>query len=247
MIALIDGDVLRYRCGFPADGEPVSHALYNTKKQIKDILSTTEADDYRIYLTGKGNFREEIATILPYKGTRSGRRPEHYDAITDYLLDTWKAEMVEGQEADDAMSIEQWKRWGQGEVESIICTIDKDLDMVPGWHYNFVTEDKFLTGIWGGLDIDRTKSKPKLAGAGLMWFWAQMLMGDRVDNIQGVPGIGDVKAFDILKGSKGEQDLFCRVGKEYAKKYDDPEAAMIENGQLLWMRRKEDEMWSLPI
>jgi len=244
MKALIDGDVLRYRCGFAAEGEPVSHALYNTKKQIKDILSATEADDYTVYLTGSTNFRIDIATIKPYKGNRSGRKPEHYDAITEYLINTWKAEVIEGMEADDAMSIEQHSRIDR--KDTVIVTIDKDLDMCAGKHYNLATGEKYETDEWGGLALDETKSKPKCAGSGIMFFWAQMLMGDTVDNIQGCPRIGDVKAYNLLKDCTTEEALFCVVGTQYAYKYDDPEAALLENGRLLWMLQKEDVHWELP-
>jgi len=250
MKALIDGDVLRYQCGFPADGEPVENALYNTKKLIKEILGSVGADDYRIYLTGKGNFRYDVATIKPYKGTRSGDKPEHYDAITDYLINVWKAEVVEGIEADDAMSIEQCKLFEVKEEgtygRSVICTIDKDLDMVPGNHYNWNTDDKYWCDTYGGLELDDTKSKPKCVGAGIMFFWAQMLMGDTVDNIPGVPRVGPVKAYNLLKDCQTEDELFCIVGQQYAYKYDDPEAAMLENGRLLWMLQKEDTMWEIP-
>lgn len=246
MKALIDGDVIRYSCGFAAEGEDVSHALYNAKKYIKDILEATGSDDYAIFLTGKGNFREYIATIKEYKGNRPDRKPEHYGAISDYLINTWKAEVVDDMEADDAMSIVQYSYWNLQRPETIICTIDKDLDMVPGWHYNPKTEEKYLTGKWGGLDLDRSGSKPKCRGAGLMFFYAQMLMGDTVDNIQGCPRVGDVKAFDLLKDCHSEEEMFCVVGKQYAYKYDDPEAALLENGRLLWMLEEEGKMWEFP-
>ena len=160
--ALVDGDVLVYICGFAAEdtvystpdglifstmgqavkhcnsneierlveAEPLSHVLYLVKNALKRIKDRTGARVIKVYLSGKGNFRNDIATIKPYKGNRSSVKPFHYNNIRDYLVNRWNAEVVDGIEADDALGINQSK-------DSCICTIDKDLDMVPGYHYNF--------------------------------------------------------------------------------------------------------------
>jgi DNA polymerase-1 len=108
--------------------------------------------------------------------------------------------------------------------ETIICTIDKDLLMIPGQHYNFV-KDEFKTV--GYLD-------------GLKHFYMQCLQGDRSDNIKGIPGIGLKKAERILEGCVTEYQLFKAVRAAYG---NDEEFLM--NGLVLWIRRNEDEDWSV--
>ena len=54
--------------------------------------------------------------------------------MNEYLVKEYKAEVCDGQEADDALGINQTD-------QTIICTIDKDLLMIPGQHYNFVKEE----------------------------------------------------------------------------------------------------------
>ena len=71
---------------------------------------------------------------------------------------------------------------------SVIVSKDKDLRMVPGLHYDFDTEQVISVGDpFGCLWIDSSKSSKTLKGWGTKFFWAQCLMGDTADNIQGAP------------------------------------------------------------
>lgn len=216
--------------------EPLDHCLHSVKKMIATIVEKTQADSYKGYLTGEGNFREQVATILPYKGNRDpNHKPHWYTEIREYLINVHKAEVVTGMEADDALGIEQMSRHTTAgdltegnlidflsKAETIICTIDKDLDCIPGWHYNPRKEEKYWVSEW-----EATK-----------FFYTQVLTGDRVDNIQGVPGIGPKKANHIIKNCATEQELECAVGLAYAVYYDAPEEALEENMQLLWILRE---------
>ena len=279
---MIDGDVIRYQCGFAAetpiwrvvqggktlssfrykkeldewvsstgiedyeavrdkDVQPVANALSNAKQLIKKIMLRTGADDHTIYLTGKGNFRDEIATILPYKGNRdSSNKPYHYDSLTKYLVENWGAQTVEGIEADDAMATEQYMAYISGDTvdgfyETCIATIDKDLHMIPGWHYNFNKD------ILHCIDVDTA----------ITWFYCQLIMGDKtVDNIQGIPGAGPKRAEKVLSSCTTEEDMYWAVLDLYQAYYGalgyKPMDALIENARLLWMRREEGIDWNPP-
>ena len=130
---------------------------------------------------------------------------------------------TENEEADDAVGIEsnRYKAW--------IVHVDKDLDQLPGWHYNPVKDEEYYI----------TEEE------GLKNFYLQMLTGDRVDNIVGLRGIGPVKANKILKDAVTEEQLYKAVQKAYADAGEAPER-ILENGQLLWLRRFPDQMWELP-
>ena len=69
-----------------------------------------------------------------------------------------------------------------------------------------------------------------------------MLTGDRTDNIPGIKGIGDKKADKILDGLEEEEDLYRVVLEEYKYNRD----YLLEQGRLLWIRRKKEELWMLP-
>ena len=109
---LIDGDIVAYRCAFKCNDESVKTACYTTGSFLSDLISNlyTQIDsepEYRVYLTGKGNFRKDIAVTAPYKGNRKDKeKPVHLEAIRQYLIDDWSAIVTEGEEADDLIAID---------------------------------------------------------------------------------------------------------------------------------------------
>lgn len=228
MLVLIDGDIIRYSVGFAAEGEPLENCLHSVKLMIENICRQTQADEYEVFLTGKGNYREEVATIKPYKGNRdSSHKPTHFEAIKEYLIKVHGAVVVDGMEADDAMGIAQTKG-------TCIASIDKDMDMIAGWHYNW---RKDLVYQVTPEEADRN-------------FYKQLLTGDSTDNIQGVPGIGPKKAENVLdrhtdfNSGLHEEDLYWNILELYSLHYEKPFEAMMENATLLWIQREKDELWS---
>lgn len=221
-VALIDADVIVYRVAFASEEDEETLCLARAKDLIFEIVYTELAcDDYKAYLTGPGNFRYMVAKTAPYKGNRKDTpKPKHYEALRAYLQ-RLGAELVEGQEADDAIAIEASKEnyW--------IVSIDKDFDQVPGWHYNFVKKEKYFV----------TEEE------GLRSFYTQILTGDRVDNIIGLKGIGPVKAEKILKDCKTEREYYDTC----VKAYDGDIARVTENGSLLWLRRYPNQLWQPPL
>lgn len=202
--------------------EPVENALSNIKHIVKGIVDKLKPTNYNLILSGDTNYRDELATIKPYKGNRENiERPYHLKACRQFMVDNYRAEIVEGYEADDEVAMRQI-----GD-DTCIVTIDKDLKMVPGWFYDWVKDEKMYI----------TEEE------GAKFFYTQMLTGDSVDNISGCPGVGVKGAERILNGLTPPQKK-CTVGYWYALKYDDPEAAYEENARLLWMSRNTPNDWS---
>jgi len=221
--ALIDGDILVYRIGFSSEEEPESVALARCSEFLEDLLLYNNFESYQGYLTGKKNFRNEIAITAPYKGNRKAAKPKHYEVLRDYMQKAWGFIMIEDQEADDAIGIAAYEM----EVgEYCICSIDKDLDMLRGDHFNFVKNERYFIS----------------EEEGIKNFYKQMLVGDRVDNIIGIKGIGPVKAERLLKECKDEQEMYLAV----LEAYEGNAERVLENGRLLWIRRQSNQMWTPP-
>ena len=72
-----------------------------------------------------------------------------------------------------------------------------------------------------------------------------MLTGDRIDNIQGLKGIGPVKAARLLKGLTGDKEMYEAVVEAY-KAAKEPVERVLENGCLLWLRREKGQTWQPP-
>ncbi len=217
--------------------QPVEYALHLVKQLVAKIMEETAADSYRLFLTGKNNYRDELVTY--YKANRDpDAKPVHYTAIKNYLLKHCYAEMVEGQEADDAMGIAQTTNFDLiNEVDidytTIICTKDKDLDMIVGWHYNWTKELKYF--------IDQESAD--------LFFYTQMLTGDGTDNIPGLFKLTGKKATRPIKENlqnRSVPEMWEYVKGIYHDCGMDEEEQLLEIGRLLWIRRQEDELWQPP-
>lgn len=239
MRALIDGDIIVYRVGYTTMELSLNIALARAREMIQGILRDSDAIDYRMWLSdsAKNNYRYQI--YPQYKANRLAMtKPTHYEEIKQYLMEEWGAKIAYGMEADDAMGIHQDKET----CSTCICSIDKDLLQIPGLHYNFVNKEWTAMHQWDGLK----------------WFYKQLLIGDKVDNITGCTGIGSKKsslAIDPIEVSQGEESLFQKVYETYLKqevqKGGKSEAEVLSHilttGQLLRILQTENEpLWHFP-
>lgn len=178
-IAIVDGDLIAFRCAASAEGEEEWVALARVDSFIENILTITGADKYEIWLSGHKNFRK---TIYPeYKANRKSERPKHEKASKTYLQTHHGAQVLDEAEADDALGFRMYELQ-ELEQRPICVTNDKDLKQTPGKHYDPVKQLFF--------DVSPEEAR--------RFFYYQCLVGDPVDNIKGVPGLGKVKANKIL-------------------------------------------------
>jgi hypothetical protein len=221
--ALIDADSLIYAVGFSSNDAEEPIAVSRLEQTMVELCMDLDCEDYKGFLTGKGNFRDELAVTAPYKGQRTSEKPVHFQALKCHLVTSWGFTVVKGIEADDAVGI---AAYAVPEDQTIMVHIDKDLNQFRGWHYNYRKKQKYYVSEFEGL----------------VAFYTQILTGDRIDNIIGLKGIGPVKAKKILADCTNETELYTAV----LKAYDGDEKRVLENGQLLWLQRKEHELWQLP-
>ena len=219
-LALIDGDILTYRIGFTTQEESEQIALVRMNSYIDEILHKSKASDYQVFLTAEDNFRKQL--YPEYKANRVQPRPVHYEALRKYLIEYEQAIVSDNQEADDDMGIAQ-------NEHSIICSIDKDLLMIPGRHYNFVKEK-------------HTVITPE---EGLRNFYRQLLTGDATDNIPGLPRVGPKTAEKLLGDADTEEKYKEVTLAAYTNHFGSDALDRINLiGKLIWIRQKEDEVWS---
>ena len=257
MKALIDGDLIRYEIGWGAltgwkaitETEEIPPFDYVEKLLLQRIASIQEAtgsDSYCLYLTEGHTFRYDIAKTKPYKGTRKENKPWHFDNLTAYMVGALEHKIVSFIEADDALAIDATADPGN----TVICTRDKDLRQVPVNVYSWelgkqASFGPVLISNPGTLEL----VDGKLKGTGFAFFCAQMLMGDGVDNIPGIPKFGPVKAYHFISPILDMEAIEWTMGslvnsveglyKEYCG--DEWEDYLVEQGQLLWVVRELDE------
>jgi hypothetical protein len=235
--------------------EPLDHVLSTVKKMLQETLHAIAEHygldifdlSYRVLLSGPGNFRIDLATVLPYKGNRKdSHKPHWYQQIRNYLTDQWDAEVIEGREADDECAILSYAHG----ANSVICTIDKDLDQVPGNHYDYVRKTHYQVG----------------QEEGDLLFYKQILSGDSTDNIPGIYKVGAVRAANIVDSVYLEYELdHGRIWEAILEAYDHSitqygekcpyfelaskegvEAVAIEMARLVKMQEYEGQLWTPP-
>jgi 5'-3' exonuclease len=254
---------LVYRCGFSIEKinketeilevEPVHHAYYNINSMMKKILKHTKNNQYNGWLTSndKSNFRFDIYD--QYKSNRKdARKPIYYHEIREFLVTKWKANITSGQEADDQCSIDhcEFNKLGfdPENLNSIVCSFDKDFNNIPGWHYNFVKDDVYY--------IDELQAARN--------FYLQILTGDTSDGIPRIQfGWKKKKTVELLEKALTIEEMEDIIYKELERinteLYKKEKIDQFENfkdlnevcnyqfttrGQLVWLRREVNEFWT---
>jgi 5'-3' exonuclease len=221
MRCLIDADIVAFASAASAENEEEWIAHSRADQFVENILQATGAEQYQLYLTGKNNFRYQI--FPEYKAGRIDTyRPQWEKSTKEHLVNSWNAVWTNGYEADDALGINQ-------SDNTIICTIDKDLDMIPGNHYRWAITRN-------GVEVSPAREYVVSNEEAIHNFYYQLLVGDPADGIKGCKGIGKVKATGILSGCESEREMFEAVRDSYGC-----DEEMNLNAQVLWIWRKEND------
>ncbi|MBT8762753.1 DNA polymerase I [Desulfohalobiaceae bacterium Ax17] len=215
-IFLVDGSSFLYRAfyAYPdlkrADGFP-TNAIYIVLRMLFKIIKEESPKFLGFFLDGKGpTFRHEL--FEPYKANRL-KMPENLALQIEPLLQGVRSlglmtKVLEGVEADDCIA-SLTHRFKQ-DYPIVIVGSDKDL-------WQLLDKNVF---VW-----DPGQKKEKLitletfvAQQGLkpeQWPDFQALVGDKVDNIPGVPGVGPKTALALLKDFPSLEEL--RAGHDRLK------------------------------
>lgn len=205
--------------------QPMMSAVETYKTVIKRYMKQFGTKDVVVVLTGATNYRIDLAVSKVYKGTRHQAKPYNYADLKEYMIKMGALVTVD-EEADDYLSYMTYNNY-----KTVAVTQDKDALNTPSYIYR--PDTKELVHVTEEM---ATKS-----------FWTQVITGDSVDNIPGLPRCGKAKAEAVLEGCTTYQECEQAVAMAYAchPKVDDPEAYLIEQATLLWMRREPEEMWTI--
>lgn len=221
-ILLYDGDAAAY---VHTNGvAKLETALRRFKLDIYEKMFAANCSSARVHLTPRGclkNNRHLLNTVKPYQGNRNGKsKPPLLEILRSQAVQEFQhVEDIDilahfDIEADDGLMIDAFKY-----DNTCMVSFDKDLRINPFQSYDY-DEGKFLSLIDGDTFgwIDRKhrltpsgKSASKMIGKGTKFFWAQMLMGDAADNVQGILKLdgklcGEAGAYIALDPIKDEHE-----------------------------------------
>jgi len=221
----------------------IALACHTFKSKVSAIVEAIGAKDYFVCIQGSGNFRKEVdAKYVQYKAQRT-EKPLLMKELTDWVKVKYKHRciIVDGEETDDFVVRKAY----DGHV---VAFCDKDIPAnCSGLLYNY---NKPEEGVFENTDEMRWRG-----------YWTQCLIGDAVDNIEGVvklaeltkkayniknKGCGEASAAKILETAASEKEAAERVVKAYKEAWpDDGMKRLAEISFFLWMRRHEGQMFSL--
>ena len=222
-VAIIDADSILYQIAHYQPSPALCKKDFDNR--LKEIMTNVEALNGAVFIKGKDNFRYYVA--VDYKGNRKDTiEPEVKDRI-EMLYEYAKDFCIESDnaEADDYCGIAV--TLAQEEDKSyVICHIDKDLDMIPGWHYNFRKKEFY--------EID--------VSTGYYNLMKQILTGDATDNIQGIKGMGPKTAEKVLKDVPHEFMLDTVINTYKLKCGSTWEHDFHKSANLIYIRMTSDDL-----
>ena len=207
--------------------------LHKAFAAFKDIINNLKevcyADEVRVAIAGNHNFRKDI--FPEYKANRHAdatKRNPFVPIIRKMAASEKIAVEAEGMEADDLLRI--WAQECMDANESfIVASIDKDLKMIPGTHYLIHKQEFFEAS----------------EDYAMRFYYEQLLHGDPTDNIQGIPGIGPIKAKSILENCTEESDFQAMVMQTYYSHVHQWRYALQLTGQLIYLKKHKDDWFDM--
>lgn len=200
---LIDGNSLLHRAfhALPplrtSKGVP-TNAVYGFLNMLLRILQEEQPDYVAVAFDKKGpTFRHE--EFVEYKSTRPPT-PEELIGQFDLLKEILKAMNItffeiDGYEADDIIGTISKKGEKEG-ISSIIVTGDKDELQLISRNIKVLVTRKGISDI-EAYDLEKINSKYGISPEAITDL--KGLMGDKSDNIPGIPGIGEKTAAKLLQ------------------------------------------------
>jgi 5'-3' exonuclease len=176
--ALIDSDIILHRAAILTEDASVFDAIQLAKDMHIAWWEASRAEGYIPCISSSESFRKDIYPL--YKDNRKDRpKPKHLGEVYIWARTRFSPVTYPKWEADDILGFLSTCPTAE---ETIIVTIDKDLDQVPGWHCN----------------PDKETIYEVSADNADLYRWMQVLSGDTTDGYAGIPGVGIGKARKYL-------------------------------------------------
>jgi hypothetical protein len=191
-IAVIDADSLAFAAGNPNKvldennnpikvlsdaGNMVFQYIDKTEEELEqsvdfvmqDILLAGGFTHYIGFIKGKNTITDRKLINPEYKANRPKESPKWWNTVKQALINKWNVIETNDMEVDDAVNITRLQL-----PNSHIVAIDGDLLGLAGQHFNWRSKE------WVTVSKEQALYK----------FWADMIVGQPGDNVQGLKGKG---------------------------------------------------------
>ena len=212
-LLIIDGHAYAYRA-FHAirdlrspEGRP-TNAIYGFVKMLAKLRAAVEPSHLMVVWDG-GLSAERLAVLPEYKAQRPEMPADlklQLDEIVDYLKAAAIASFCrEGVEADDYIACLA-RRAADSGMTVVIASSDKDFMQLVSERVGLLNPNDKSETVWTDGQV---RAKAGVAPSQIVdWL---SLMGDTVDNIPGVPGVGPKTAAELLNQFGSVAVLYARL------------------------------------
>lgn len=179
--ALIDADIAIYRAAVLTENDDFDQCTRLMKDIVQSWVDWSDSTDFILFCSGSNPYRRKWWS--DYKANRKDKpQPKWRSKLFESVLnkDFGFVSTYDNVEADDLIGL-------SANNNSIIVTVDKDLQQIPGLHYN---PDRQKITV-----VDQDLAEYNM--------YLQILTGDTTDNYPGLRGIGDRKAAKMLEDAEG--------------------------------------------
>lgn len=199
---------------------------------VDEVIRRCDGDEEK----ARAILRMKPETFEKNKGVPP-RKPAHLDKCKEFLRKKYKAKEAPPVEADDLIGMAAHELTLLNKPFAIV-SIDKDLNCIPGLHYNSVNDELY--------DVSPEEA--------LRNFYYQCLTGDDTDHIPGLPGVGPKTALKIINSVEGDNlSLYKAVLSKWQEAHEDKaEEELLKSARCLWIlqdsvsEKLEDKMWNPP-
>jgi 5'-3' exonuclease len=202
----------------------------NFQHDLRTLLDKLYLEEYVMAVKGKDNYRYLL--YPEYKIHRANSNNElgrFVPGLRRMAVAEGLAIEATGREADDLLRIwaNQCRRVGK---DYVVCTIDKDLRMIPGKYYN----------------MNKEKMEEISEFLAMQLYYQQIISGDPTDNIPGIPGLGPKKAQKFISEALTEEEMQEIVVGLYIDFYQDEWMSyLLGNAKMIHLQNHPDDYFSL--
>ena len=218
-LLIVDGHAYAYRAfhairELRSPGGQPTNAIFGFVKMLEKMRQGVEPTHLKVVWDG-GLSEERMAALPEYKAQRPEMPPDlrpQLDGIVEFLAAAGIAShRADGIEADDyiaTLARRAAKVWNV-----VIASSDKDFMQLVSARIGLLNPNDKTGAIWGREQVlAKTGVEPEQVADWLA------LMGDAVDNIPGVPGVGPKTAAELLKQFGSIENLLARLDEVKSEK-----------------------------
>ena len=210
---IVDGHAYAYRAFYAIrslsspEGKP-TNAIYGFIKMLGKMRATVNPS--HLVVVWDGGLSEQRRITLPAYKAQRPEMPEELSGQLDEILRYLDAAKIasyreDGVEADDYISFLAGAAVKSG-MEVVIASADKDFMQLVAPSVGLLNPNDKSETIWYAEQVrNKTGVEPEQI---VDWL---SLLGDSVDNIPGVPGVGVKTAADLLSQFRSVDEIFSRL------------------------------------